>query len=188
MIFLDESGDDGDFSLSSQKFFVISLFFADLKKAKEEYFKLSKRWSLKHFKWNSLKKKQKLDFIKYVKNIDYKVNCEYIKKDNFNNLDKVYFKMCLDMFSHINIRKDKVVYTGDHLGVMFNKVKNKVLKNNKRFYFNQAKGDELYGVSIADLWAGYINYAMKNNLEIPNGKNISIKEYIELQIEKRKEV
>ena len=179
MIFLDESGDDGMSSVSSQKFFVVSLIFTDSNKAKIEYFKLSKIFKSNSFKWNSLRKASKVKFKNYAKDIDYKVICEFITKNKFTNLEGTYLDLCKDIFGNLNIenKKEKVAYTGDHLGKMFAKLKKHLKNKNKKLTFSQAIGDELYGVTMADLWAGYINYSLKNKENLQQSKYILVKEY-----------
>ena len=176
MIFLDESGDDGDAKVSAQKFFVVSLILSDVEKAKQECLKLEKIFKTKKFKWNTLYRAQKLNFKKYADSSDYKVICRYIQKENFLNLDKTYYNISVEIFSNLNFKKEEILYTGTHLRKMFDKVRRKIKSKNKKFIFREATEEELFGVLLADLWAGYINYSIKNNLEIT--KNIDLLEII----------
>ena len=174
MIFLDESGDDGDIRVSTQKFFVVSLILSDMDQVKEEYKKLEKLFKSKKFKWNTLYKNQKLRFKEYADSAEYKVICKYIEKENFLNLDKTYYSMTVDIFENIEFKKEEIIYTGIHLRKMFDKVRRKIKSKNKRFVFREAVSNELFGVLLADLWAGYINYSLKNNLEITKNKNLHL--------------
>jgi hypothetical protein len=60
---------------------------------------------------------------------------------------------------------------------MFDRVRRYYKRNNINLSFRISKGEQIYGVLIADLWAGHINYLLKNNSTLPENKNIKIREY-----------
>lgn len=87
----------------------------------------------------------------------------------------------LSVFSFKNFKQSEIIiYTGSHLGKMFDKVRRYYKKHNINLSFRISKGEQIYGVLIAGLWAGYINYLLKNSLSLPNNKNIIIREYKKL--------
>ncbi len=181
MIFLDESGDDGVNKKSNTNFFTLCIVFeGDIDFFKSEYFRIKKEIKInkKDYKWHTLNKTQKENLINILKTkvSYYKVYCVYARKSKLEaGYSNLYYKISLDIFSQSIRLKESVRYTGQHMSKMLAKVKSKI--RNKKLSFKQASGDELYGVAIADLWAGYINYSIKNNLEIPVGRNINIIEY-----------
>ena len=63
------------------------------------------------------------------------------------------------------------------IGLIWQIGSTRCLTKNKKLTFSQAIGDELYGVTMADLWAGYINYSLKNKENLQQSKYILVKEY-----------
>ncbi len=178
MIFLDESGDEGTMENSSTEFFVVSIVGADAISLKNDYFLIKEKLGItkKDYKWNSLKKSQKEIFYKIAGDVSYRVNVGYVDKSKYINDKKMYFDLSIFVFGEVQ-NGDTVVYTGDHLGKMFDKVRRLYKKKNIKISFREARTDEVYGVSIADLWAGYIHYLLKNKIKIPKYKNIKVREF-----------
>lgn len=181
MIFLDESGDDGKYIKSNSNFFVVAINIFDNEKYKGEYKKLQKimKRDRSLLKWYGFKDWQKEEFIKYSKNIDYKITAFWVDKSKQTDFDNLYYLIAEKLFGSLSVNNSTIFYSGLHLKNMFEKVRRRVKAKNKNYKFTEASGEELYGVAIADLWAGYINYAMKNNLEIPASDNLVIREYLE---------
>ena len=59
--------------------------------------------------------------------------------------------------------------------VMFEKIRRQFKKENINLSFRENDPTAKFGIALADLWAGYINYANKNNLKIK--QEIFLKEY-----------
>lgn len=178
-MYLDESGDDGDISVSSSHFFVVAVVLSGDDEIGPEILKLKQIFKSDKFKWNTLFKKQKNDFLLYVDESKYKVYGIYINKNNFKNIDKVYLKMVIKIFTDIGIDKAKVFYTGDHLAKMFDKVRRSFKSKRKRIVFIKAENSNLKGVDLADLWAGYFNYGLKGKIKFLNKSNIKLIEFNE---------
>lgn len=174
MIFLDECGVDKG-SVENSNFFVIAI--SDIEDHKKENLLIRKiiEHKTERLKWQKLNKKEKLLFSSYVISTKYQVRAIY--KDKRFNREGDYLEImkhfCEDRF----FNKKVIKYQGTHLNRTFQKVKIFLKSKNIILNFEQAKNDENYGIQIADLWAGYINHAIKSEIDLKNIKNLELIKY-----------
>ena len=164
MIFIDESGDDGDTEKSSQRFFIVTAFFSSLEKSKEENNEVRKflNFEKTEMKWNKLTKIQKELFNKYSKKISYKIDYIYLDKNSNGEIVKYYnlVQKLLDR-NRMFLNNELILYKGEHLKKMFEKIRREFLTYGTKLKHREIKIDESCGIEIADLWAGYLHSKLK---------------------------
>ncbi len=164
MIFIDESGDDGNTNKSSQKFFVVSAYFDDVKLYTEENQKLRRLLNYKkiEMKWNKLDHKQKEFFDKYTKSVNYKIDYFVLDKQKSNFK---YKDILMELLGRNNINKNLILYKGEHMTRMMAEVLHKLKKYKVRASHREIIDQECLGIEIADLWAGYIRQKNESDLQ-----------------------
>ena len=164
MVFIDESGDDGNTEKSSGQFFVVSILFGGLTHAKTENLNLRKILNYKksELKWNKLNKEQKNVFRSYSKKVIYKWDYIYLDKNKDKKVQK-YYDLILELFLRhkIVIQKKTVLYKGEHLIKMFSKVARELSKRGVKISHREIRSEEAAGIEIADLWAGFIHSELR---------------------------
>lgn len=164
MVFIDESGDDGNTEKSSGQFFVVSILFGSLTHAKMENINLRKILNYKksELKWNKLSKEQKSVFRSYSKKVIYKWDYIYVDKNRDKKVQK-YYDLILELFLRhkISIQKKTVLYKGEHLIKMFSKVAKELSKRGVKISHREIRSEEVVGIEIADLWAGFIHSELR---------------------------
>ena len=171
MLYLDESGDDGQISETGSDFFIVCVYFDEI----STYKKVNK--SIRDFldyknidlKWNKLTKNQKSLFLEYVKGVDYKVFSIGVDKAKIKDFS--YGNMLYNLLIKTQIKKGKVVYKGLHLKNTFAKVSFRLKSFDKRITFVEQKNTEYLGVEIADIFAGYVHHCMRYKIKINDSIN-----------------
>ena len=161
MIFIDESGDDGDLEKSAQDFFVVSAVFTSLELAKKENVKIRKILQYKNLdmKWRKLTRKQKIIFETYSKNISYKIDFVYTNKKE--NGDK-YQDLLPTLLERNKLEGETVLYKGSHMVKMVSRIVQKIRRRKIKLIHREVNTEEMVGIEIADLWAGYEHYNLRN--------------------------
>ena len=169
--YFDESGDTGDVkSKSNTNFFDIALYVEkDSNDTVVLIQKIRQEFNLKDYqilKWNKLSWENKVKFKNFcngnLSEITYFIWSDKKNIDIFG--EDLYRNMLYKLIKENNLY-GRFNYDGDHMFNLVSKVKRLLKTFGVKSFFENLETQENFGIQIADLCAGYLNWCLENKID-----------------------